>query len=444
MQRNSAAVRLAIQYLPTESVRANPRNPRKTSPRAQRAHRRSVSEIGFNVPVLIDDQNMIVAGEPYWEAARQLGLIEVPCVRLSHLTTEEAQVLSIAHARLAELSTWDDRILAQTLKGLSEQNLDFSLEATGFEMGEIDLRIEGLVGDTEEEDTRADALPAAAGATVTKPGDLWLLRSHRVFCGSAAEAASFDRLMNGDLASMAFTDPPYNVAIEGHVSGLGAIHHREFVQASGEMPAEEFTALLATVCSLLVRHSVDGSIHFVCMDWRHMPDLVAAGLRHYAELKNLCVWVKNNAGMGSLYRSQHELVAVLKAGRGHHRNNIELGRHGRNRTNVWSYPGSNAFGRATEEGHLPALHPTVKPVRLVADAILDVSARGAVVLDPFLGSGTTLIAAERTGRRCYGMDLDAGYVDVAVRRWQAYSGEVAIHRASGRTFDDIAAEVARG
>jgi DNA modification methylase len=214
--------------------------------------------------------------------------------------------------------------------------------------------------------------------------------------------------------------------------------------ASGEMAPDEFTAFLAALCAQLVRQSTDGSIHYLCMDWRHVGGLIAVGLEHYSELKNLCVWVKPNPGMGSLYRSQHELVAVFKAGHGHHRNNVELGRHGRSRSNVWNYPGANSFGRATEEGYLPALHPTVKPVRLVADAILDVSARGDIVLDPFLGSGTTVIAAERTGRRCYGMDLDPAYVDVVVRRWQAYSGEPAVHAATGRTFDDIAAEVARG
>jgi DNA methylase len=238
---------------------------------------------------------------------------------------------------------------------------------------------------------------------------------------------------------MAFCDPPYNVKIDGHASGLGRTHHREFVMASGEMSEAEFASFLTLACAQLARNSLDGSIHFICMDWGHAGELITAGRTAYSELKNVCVWVKHNAGMGSFYRSQHELVFVFKAGRGPHRNNVQLGQFGRHRTNVWSYPGANSFGRATDEGHLLALHPTVKPVRLVADAILDCSVRRDIVLDPFLGSGTTLIAAERVGRACYGMEIDPPYVDTAVRRWQAYAGGEAIHAVTGLRFNDSAA-----
>ena len=239
---------------------------------------------------------------------------------------------------------------------------------------------------------------------------------------------------------MIFTDPPYNVPIEGHVSGLGSIHHREFAMACGEMNEAQFTRFLTDVCGLAARHSRDGAIHFVCMDWRHLGELLAAGTRIYSELKNICVWVKHNAGMGSLYRSQHELVLVFKHGRAAHHNNIELGRFGRHRSNVWEYAGANSFGRATEDGNLLALHPTVKPVAMVADAILDCSARGDIILDPFLGSGTTLIAAERTGRRCHGVELDAGYLDTAIRRWQTFTGENARHAATGHSFTETESE----
>jgi hypothetical protein len=238
-----------------------------------------------------------------------------------------------------------------------------------------------------------------------------------------------------------FTDPPYNVPIEGHASGLGATHHRPFLMASGEMDSSEFTAFLGEAFRNLAAFSVAGSIHFVCMDWRHMEELLAAGRATYGELKNLCVWVKDNAGMGSLYRSQHELVFVFKHGHNGHRNNVQLGRFGRNRSNIWRYPGANSFARCGEEGNLLALHPTVKPVAMVADAILDCSARGEIVLDAFLGSGTTLIAAERTGRRCCGLELDPAYVDTIIRRWQVLTGGSARHAASGRNFDDLAREV---
>jgi DNA modification methylase len=250
--------------------------------------------------------------------------------------------------------------------------------------------------------------------------------------------------MNGRKAHMVFTDPPYNVKIDGHATGLGAIRHKNFHMAAGEMSAGEFTDFLARVFSELVAHSVDGSLHYVFMDWRHAKEILAAGDETYSELKALCVWTKDNGGMGSLYRSQHELIFVFKNGRESHRNNIQLGQFGRYRTNVWNYPGVNSFSRKTEEGNLLELHPTVKPVALVADAIMDCSARGDVVLDPFLGSGTTVIAAERTGRVCYGIELDPLYVDVIIRRWQKFTGLSAVHSESGKTFDELEKEVYRG
>ena len=343
----------------------------------------------------------------------------------------------IADNRLTEIATWDDRLLAQQLKELSLLGLDFSLELTGFEMPEIDLRIAAL-DDPPEADDPADVLPeAAAGSPVSQIGDLWVLGRHRVFCGNALDPAAFAALMAAERAAMVFTDPPYNVPIDGHASGLGAIHHRPFPMASGEMDKTEFTVFLGQTFRNLAGFSIDGSLHYVCMDWRHLEELLAAGLGVYGELKNLCVWIKHNGGMGSFYRSQHELVFVFKLGCGSHRNNVQLGQFGRNRSNVWNYPGANSFARCSEEGNLLALHPTVKPVAMVADAIVDCSARGEIVLDAFLGSGTTLIAAERTGRRCCGMELDPGYVDTIIRRWQALTGGSAHHAASGRSFDDL-------
>jgi hypothetical protein len=246
--------------------------------------------------------------------------------------------------------------------------------------------------------------------------------------------------MGQEHATAVFTDPPYNVAIDGHASGLGAIHHRPFPMASGEMSPAEFTAFLGEACRNLTAFSAAGSLHFICTDWRHLDELLAAGADAYGELKNLCVWVKDNAGMGSLYRSQHELVLVFKQRGGTHRNNIQLGQFGRNRSNVWSYPGANSFARGGREGNLLALHPTVKPVAMVADAILDCTERGDIVLDAFLGSGTTVIAAMRTGRRCYGLELDPAYVDTAIRRWQVLTGGQASHAVSGRCFDDFVHE----
>jgi DNA modification methylase len=306
---------------------------------------------------------------------------------------------------------------------------------TGFEIAEIDLLIEGVDARTEPEDELAEP---PAGPPVCRLGDLWQLGRHRILCGSALDQAAYQVLMGDDRAAAVLTDPPYNVPIEGHVSGLGAIHHREFAMASGEMDEAEFTAFLARAFGLLADFSRDGSLHYICMDWRHSRELLAATQAVYSEWKNLCVWAKDNAGMGSLYRSQHELVFVFKKGRAKHCNNVQLGKHGRSRSNLWSYPGIRSLSRASEEGNLLALHPTVKPIRLFADAVLDCTAREEIVLDPFLGSGTTLLAAERTDRACRGLELDPLYVDTAIRRWQAYTGDDALLVGTGRGFNERA------
>jgi DNA modification methylase len=372
-------------------------------------------------------------------ACRELGMTEVPTLCLDHLTPAQVRAFMISDNRLTEIATWDDRLLAQQLKDLSLSGLDFSLEVTGFEMGEIDLRIDSL--DDQDADP-ADVLPeSSAGPPVSKLGDLWLLGRNRLLCGSALDTEALTALMGQEHAATVFTDPPYNLRLDGHAVGLGAIHHRPFVMAAGEMDKAEFTAFLGQALRNLAAFSAAGSLHYICMDWRHLEELLAAGAEAYGELKNLCVWVKDNAGMGSLYRSQHELVFVFKQrGGGAHRNNVQLGQFGRNRSNVWNYPGANSFARCGAEGNLLALHPTVKPVAMVADAILDCTERGGIVLDAFLGSGTTMIAAERTGRRCYGLELDPVYVDTAIRRWQSLTGEKVCHAASGRLFDDLASE----
>ena len=275
---------------------------------------------------------------------------------------------------------------------------------------------------------------------VTKPGDLWLLGKHRLICGNSLRESTYRELLGSRRAAMVFTDPPFNVRIDGHATGNGAIRHREFAMASGEMSEAEFFSFLNNFFRLMAGYSANNSVHYNCMDWRHAGDIIAAGKQNYDEFLNLCVWVKNQGGMGSFYRSQHELVFVFRKGKGPHRNNIQLGQFGRNRTNVWQYPGIQTLSKQSEEGNLLALHPTVKPIAMVADAILDCSARGEIVLDAFLGSGTTLMAAERVGRICCGIEIDPIYVDVAIRRWQKYTGEAAIHATTGKRFDEIATE----
>jgi len=432
---------LAITYRPVDGLKLDPANPRRHSRTQIRQIANSIEAFGFNVPILIDRDGNVIAGHGRLLACRERGITEVPTLCLDHLTPAQARAFMIADNRLAEIAAWDDRLLAEQLKELSLLGLDFSIEVTGFAMGEIDLRIAALEEMSETDADPADVLPEVpAGPPISKIGDAWVLGRHRVLCGDALDAAAFTMLLGEERAAMVFTDPPYNVPIEGHASGLGAIHHRSFPMVSGEMDRNEYTTFLGQAFRNLASFSGDGALHYICMDWRHIEELLAAGHGVYSELKNLCVWVKDNAGMGSLYRSQHELVFVFKQGRDSHRNNVQRGQFGRNRSNVWRYPGANSFARCGEEGNLSALHPTVKPVAMVADAILDCSARGEVVLDAFLGSGTTLIAAERTGRRCCGLELDPAYVDTIVRRWQALTGGSARHAASGRSFDDLARE----
>ena len=436
---------LSVEYRSLASLRLDPQNPRLHNKRQIRQIARSIEAFGFNVPALIDAQGQIIAGHGRLQACKLLGITEVPTIRLEHLTESQRRAFMVADNRLTENAAWDNQLLAQQLKELSEVELDFSLEAIGFEMGEIDLMIESLSPATDGKQDPADEFPDETNKVpVSRLSDIWQLNKHRVLCADATDLSSYGELMAGQKATVVFTDPPYNVRIDGHATGLGKTHHPEFPMASGEMSEAEFTDFLTRALMGLAGASIDGAIHFVCMDWRHMGELLGAGRHVYGELKNLCVWAKDNAGMGSLYRSQHELIFVFKSGKGPHRNNVQLGQFGRYRSNVWHYPGANSFSRTTDEGNLLAMHPTVKPVAMVADAIMDCSARGDIVLDAFLGSGTTVIAAERTGRVCFGLELDPRYVDTLIRRWQAFTGKSAIHATSGRSFNEIEKENASG
>jgi DNA modification methylase len=395
----------------------------------------SIERFGFVNPVLIDENNLIIAGHGRVAAAKQLGWAEVPTLRVEHLSETEKRAYILADNRLAEEAGWDQEMLAIELQGLIE--LDFSIELAGFDTAEADLILDAQAEANAPDQNIADEVPPipASGDAVTRPGDLWQLGSHRLLCADATIAGSYDTLLGDDRAAMIFTDPPYNVPIEGHVSGLGKVHHREFAMASGEMTQAQFRGFLETVFAHMAAHSVDGAIHFICMDWRHLGETLAAGEAVYSELKNLCVWAKSNGGMGTFYRSRHELVFAFKNGTAPHINNFELGQTGRYRTNVWEYAGVNSFGRDRDDSL--AMHPTVKPAVLVADAIKDCSRRRQIILDPFAGSGTTLIAAEQTGRRARVLELDPLYCDTIIRRWQAFTGKRAQHGDTGPSFEEM-------
>jgi DNA modification methylase len=386
-------------------------------------------------PVLVDSRDGIIAGHGRVAAAQLLGMSDIPTVRVDHLSPAQIRAYVIADNKLAENAGWDRNLLALELQELSVE-LNFDVTATGFETAEVDLLI-GELGQTEPEE--ADIVPEIdrSKPAISRPGDLWRIGDHFLLCGDALVQASYQALLGSKKAQMVFTDPPYNVPIGGHVSGKGKAKHREFAMASGEMTEAQFTKFLKTTFDRLSTYSANGSMHFICMDWRHMREVLVAATP-YSELKNLCVWAKTNAGMGSLYRSQHELVFVFKNGTAPHINNVELGRFGRNRTNIWNYAGVNTFGK--ERDAELAMHPTVKPLALVADAILDCSKRGGIVLDAFAGSGTTLIAAEKTGRKGYGIELDPYYADTIIRRFSDVYDLKAVHSQTGKTFEEMSAK----
>jgi DNA modification methylase len=425
---------LRLESLPIAALKPYERNARTHSRKQIKQIAASIERFGFNAPVLIDEENGIIAGHGRVEAAKLLKLQAVPTIRLSHLTETEKRAYILADNKLALNAGWNREMLAIEVRHLFE--VGFDPEPIGFETPELDQIVdEAEARDNDPAPEDVVELPLR-GPAVSGPGDLWCLGKHRLYCGDARAPESYAALLGEEKAGIVFTDPPYNVRIEGNVGGLGKVKHADFAMAAGEMSEADFTAFLKTVFGRLVAASVDGSIHYICIDWRHIGEMLAASRGVYAELKNLCVWRKTVGGMGTFYRSKHELVFVFKNGAAPHINNFELGQHGRTRTNVWDYAGVVGFkaGRLEEI----AMHPTVKPVAMIADALRDTSKRGGLVLDPFGGSGSTLIAAEKTGRRARLIELDPTYVDVIIRRFEAYAGKPATLEKSGETFELIA------
>lgn len=421
----------AVVYLPIDDIKGYRQHARTHPKRQRKLMERCIREFGFILPILIDSTGTVIAGHLRLMMAKAIGYTKVPTIRITHLSPAQVRAYRIADNRLSELGEWDQDILAIELQDLVE--LDFDVELTGFEAPEIDLILEeaGGVGS----DAQADFVPEFKPNIVSLLGDLWILDEHKVSCGDATDSNAYDRLLDARLAQLVITDKPYNVRIQGNVSGLGKAKHGEFIMASGEMSEAEYEAFLVATIRNLVRFSTDGSVHYLFIDWRHVGVLERVCHRYYGEQLNLCVWVKSNGGMGSFYRSRHELILVVRNGQGLHINNVQLGKFGRNRTNVWEYDGCST-GTKERRADL-ALHPTVKPADMIADAIKDASKRGGLILDPFLGSGTTLIACEMTGRACAGMELDPKYVDVAIRRWEAYTGGAAVHAETGLTFAEM-------
>ena len=404
---------LVIEYRSTISLKPDPRNARTHPKRQIEQIVRSIQEFGFTNPILVDETSTLIAGHGRLRAAKILGLADVPTIMLRGLSEVQKKALRLADNKIALSAGWDLEILRLELAEIGTLDVDFDLSLTGFASGEIDVVLKAA-NDPDDE-----VIPAVPIEPRTSVGDIWILGEHRIGCGDGRDKGFLRRLLGPDtLIDAAFLDPPYNVKINGHANAKG--RHREFAMASGEMTDSEFREFLTATLSAATAMSRSGAVHFICMDWRHLDAVSVVGKAVYDELLNICVWNKSNAGMGSLYRSKHEMVFVYRVGSAPHANMVELGRHGRNRTNVWDYPSVNSMaGRRRAD---LALHPTVKPVAMVADAYQDVTARGAVVFDMFLGSGTSMIAAERCGRRFRGCDIDPAYVDVAVERWVQMTG----------------------
>jgi DNA modification methylase len=427
-RRNDLLPRLELSYVRLDELRPASRKLRKLDPVHVREVASSISLLGFCDPLLIGGNNELVDGETRYEAAKQLGLDRVPCIRIDHLSVEEQRVLRLAANRLAEKGQWDLEALKIEFEELIV--LDAPIEITGFSPAEIDHVI---LGDAAEGLEQGPLEPDPA-TSVAKMGDMFQLGPHRLICGDATDPAVLARLLEGEAPTrLVLTDEPYNVKIAGNVTGGS---HREFAMASGEMTDAEFLAFNGAWMATMLPYLCDGAILGTFIDWRGLSTVSAAAAKLGLKPLNLIVWAKTNAGMGSLYRSQHELLPLFKKGTASHVNNVELGKRGRWRSNVWSYPGASSLGSDARRGLKD--HPTVKPTSMLEDALLDLSNRRDIVVDPFLGSGSTLIAADKTGRVCRGIELDPLYVDVIVRRYEAATGNPAVLIATGEAFDLLA------
>ena len=434
---NAPAAPRSLEARPPSELRPYSRNARTHSRKQVRQIADSIERFGFTNPVLVSDDGEIIAGHGRVEAAKLLGLATVPTLRLSHLSAEERRAYVLADNKLALNAGWDQDILAIELQALID--LEFDVTLTGFSLAEVDFTLDAArERDPDTPPGVEDEIPSIAAEAVSRMDDVWVLGRHRLICGDAREAGVYARLLGDGRVDLVFTDPPYNVPIDGHVCGSGRIRHREFAMGVGEMSQDAFTGFLTDALKPMAASCRDGAIAFVCMDWRHMTELLNAGAQVFSELKNLCVWNKTNGGMGTFYRSKHELVFVYKVGTAPHTNTFGLGDTGRYRTNVWDYAGISSMGSTRAEDL--AMHPTVKPVAMVADAIRDCSKRGDIVLDGFGGSGTTLIAAEVCGRSARMVEFDPHYCDVIIRRFERLTGQQAVLADGGAQFDDVAVE----
>ena len=424
---------MRVEMVPTATLKIDPESVRTFSREDLKSAKRILKRFEIRVPVVADADDRVLIGEILLIAANELQIDYLPVVRLDQLDRLECQAISVAYARLGELGSFDQPKLKELMLRFDVELPSFELEDLGFQTPMIDVIMES---DDQEEQ---EVVPEPEEIPVSRIGDLWALGPHRVLNGDARLPESYATLLRSKKVQCVFTDPPFGCAVDGFVSTKGK--HREFAGESSGMTAEQTTALFEDFHSAMVPHIGPGAAVLEVIDWRSLLLLQQVTTKHFGPLINLAVWVKNRAGQGSFLRSQHELILIHKAKGGRLRNNVQLGRFGRNRSNVWSYPSAVTAGKGSDEGDILAEHPTPKPVRLVADALLDTTRRGDAIMDPFLGSGTTLIAAEKVGRICFGLELDPLYVDLIIRRFQAWSDIKATHAITGELFDERAATV---
>lgn len=427
----------AIELVQISKLKPSPRNSRTHDERQLTVLVASLREFGFVNPVLADGKGEIIAGHGRVEAAKRLGISEVPVIRIEGLSDDQIRAYRIADNRIAELAGWDNEILAIEVQHLDSIEVNFAIEAIGLTPVEIDTLVTEAKDTPEDfEDDPADLVPPLETKAVSVVGDLWLLGpKHRLLCGSALVSANYDRLLEGREVDLVCQDPPWNITVKS-ISGSGRTQHREFVMASGEMSDAEFRQFLLDQLASNHAQARAGAVFQVFIDWRGVEKVIAAGTSLGLELINVCVWFKGHGSFGSPWRSSHELIVCFRKPGAPIKDRVKMGQHGRIRNNVWQVPGMGAFGKGRMDAL--AMHPTSKPVALLTEAIRDVTDRGDIVLDTFAGSGSCLIAAEKTGRIGHGMELDPLYVDTIVRRWQDYTGIEAVLEGDGRRFAEIA------
>lgn len=426
---------LFIKYVNSDTIREYANNTKIHNRQQVKQIKKSIETFGYINPILVDEKNEIIAGHGRLRAAIEAGMKEVPVIQIKHLTDVQKKAYRIADNKLTENGKWDIELLQVEFKEIESLAPEITLDTTGFAIEEIDKIFKV---DCSEIDAKSDTVPyISEDLLVSNVGDIWQLGQHKIICGNSLNTDVYKELLSDKKADLIVSDPPYNVKINGHVCGSGKIKHKEFAMASGEMSSEEFTDFLNKVFENLTMFSNDGSLHYLFMDWAHCENIINAAKDIYTELKNICIWNKMVGGMGSMYRSQHEFVFQFKNGTNPHTNNINLGANGRYRTNVWNYPGVSSSNEGKKN---LKMHPTVKPVSLIKDIILDASKRNDIILDSFLGSGSTLIAAEQSGRICYGIEIDPLYIDTAIRRYIDLTGKDAIHLKSGKKYSELLKE----